>query len=71
MRGPFSAVSTPILKVKNELVTRCCAKEERQRGSGEGERTEKKARRAVGGGSRGTSGGEGEPMFGKMITKMK
>ena len=37
------------------LVTRCCAKEERQRGSDEGEKTEKKARRAGGGGSRGTS----------------
>ena len=41
-------------QIISKLVTRCCAKEERQRES-EGEKTEKKARRAEGGGGGGAT----------------
>ena len=37
--GSFSAVSRPMFASKYLLVTRCCAKEERQRGSDGGEKT--------------------------------
>ena len=46
LQRSFSAVSKPIFASKYSLVTRCCAKEERQRGSDEVGKAEKKARRA-------------------------
>ena len=42
----FSAVSAPIFASEVSLVTRCCAKGERQRGSDDGRKAEKKARRS-------------------------